>query len=171
MVATGKTTVVVTDANVVINFIHVGLLGELPRLVGMSFVITDEVYEEITRPEQRAILDVALAVGTWTRESIVEPATIAVFAELAATLGRGESSSLALAVERGCFIASDERRAFLREARSRRGDRHIVNTPGLLLLAIRAGTLTAADADHAKAVLETKSFKMTFGSFADLIRR
>ena len=32
MVATGKTTVVVvTDANVVINFIHVGLLGELPR--------------------------------------------------------------------------------------------------------------------------------------------
>ncbi len=48
--STAKPAVVVTDANVVINFIHMGLLADLPRLVGMSFVVTDVVYEEVSRP-------------------------------------------------------------------------------------------------------------------------
>jgi predicted nucleic acid-binding protein len=164
-----KTRVVVTDANVVINFIHAGMLDELPAMVDMDFVVTDEVYAEITRPEQRHVLDAALAAGTWTRESLVEPEAVALYATLAVTMGRGEAASLALAVTGRCFLASDERRVFLREARERLGQGRIINTPGLLVMAIRRGSLTVADADRIKAVLETRNFTMKFRSFADVI--
>lgn len=169
-VAAQEDRVVVTDANVVINFIHVGMLPDLPRMVNIDFLVTDEVYEEIIRPEQRQTLDAALGAGTWTRESMTDPASIALFASLAAVMGRGEASSLALAVTHRCLVASDERRVFLREARRRLGENRIVDTPGLLLLAIRRGTLTVSDADRAKALLETRNFKMRFRSFADLVR-
>lgn len=164
-----RTPVVATDANIVINFIHVGMLGALPAMVDMDFVVADEVYEEITRPDQRQVLDAALTAGAWTRESLTEPAALEVFAELAVKMGRGEAASLALAVTRGCFVASDERKVFLREARQRLGAGRIINTPGLLVLAIRRGTLTVVDADRAKKVLEAGNFRMKFGSFADLL--
>ena len=164
-----RTRVVVTDANIVINFIHVGMLGALPAMVDMDFVVPDEVYEEIRRPDQREVLDAALAARAWVRDSLMEPEAIELFATLAVTMGRGEAASLALAVTRGCFVASDERRVFLREARHRLGEGRMVNTPGLLVLAIQRGTLTVADADAAKVVLETRNFKMKFGSFAELI--
>jgi hypothetical protein len=67
-------------------------------------------------------------------------------------------------------VASDERRVFLREARQRLGGGRIINTPGLLVLAIRRGSLTVAEADRAKATLETRSFTMRFKSFAELVR-
>lgn len=164
-----RTRVVVTDANVVINFIHIGLLGELPAMVDMDCVITDEVYEEVLRPSQREVLDAALETGTWSRESLTEPDSIALFAILAATMGRGEAASLALAVTRGSYVASDERRVFLREARQRLGEGRIIDTPGLLMLAIRRQKLTVDDADRAKATLETHRFTMRFDSFANVI--
>jgi predicted nucleic acid-binding protein len=163
-------SIVVTDANVVINFIHVGLLGDLPRLVGLSFVVTDVVYEEVSRPEQRAALDAALAAGMWKRESLVELEAIALQAELMTIMDPGEAATLALAATKGYLVASDERRAFLREARARLGTGRIVDTPGLIVLAIRAGTLTVAHADELKAVLEGHRFSMRFRSFADLVQ-
>jgi hypothetical protein len=57
------TRVVVTDTCILINLIHVGrlsLLGDLPEY---EFVIPDHVYEEVTNPEQRRVLDEALAHG------------------------------------------------------------------------------------------------------------
>lgn len=165
-----KARVVATDANVVINFIHIGMLGDLPAMVDMEFVVTDEVYEEIKRPEQREIVDAALAAGTWIRYSLTEPDEIALFASLATTMGRGEASSLALAASRGCYVASDERRVFVREARRLLGMEKIIDTPGLLVQAIRRGTLMVADADRAKATLESRRFTMRFKSFADLIK-
>jgi predicted nucleic acid-binding protein len=164
-----RTRVVITDANVVINFIHIGMLGDLPAMVDMDCVITDEVYDEVIRPTQRKILDAALEAGAWNRESLTETDSIALFATLATTMGRGEAASLALAVSRQSYVASDERRVFLREARQRLGEGRIIDTPGLLLLAIRRGTLTVDDAERAKATLETQQFTMRFASFADLI--
>jgi hypothetical protein len=45
----------------------------------------------------------------------------------------------------------------------------IINTPGILLAAIRAGALTVADADEIKTKPEQRRFKMKFDSFASLI--
>jgi predicted nucleic acid-binding protein len=164
-----RTRVIVTDANVVINFVHVGLLGELPAMVDMECCISDEVYDEVLRPAQRTVLDAALGAGMWSRESLTDPGAIELFATLATIMGRGEAASLALAVSRRSYVASDERRVFLREARQRLGEGRVVDTPGLLVMAIRRGTLTVDDADRAKAILETHRFTMRFHSFADLI--
>ena len=45
----------------------------------------------------------------------------------------------------------------------------IINTPGILLAAIRAGKLTVAAADEIKIKLEQRRFKMKFDSFASLV--
>jgi hypothetical protein len=84
-------------------------------------------------------------------------------------MGRGEAASLAFAVTRGSYVASDERRVFLREARQRLGEGRIIDTPGLPVLAIRRQKLTVDDADRAKATLETHRFTMRFDSFANVI--
>lgn len=166
---TDTTSVVVTDANVVINFVHIGLLGDLPRLVNRSFVVTDVVHSEVTWPGQRAALDAALAAGTWKLESLVDIDAIALQASLMPIMEPGEAASLALAATKGYIVASDERRSFLREAHARLGPGRIVDTPGLIVLAIRAGHLTIPEADRLKAVLEGNRFKMRFRSFADLM--
>ena len=162
-------TVVITDASVVINFIHADLLKRLPELTDMSFVVTDVVYEEVCYPDHRAKLDDALKTDGWACERVTDPAAMALQAELMAVMDKGEASSLAVAAVRGCVVACDERRVFLGEANARLGAGRVVNTPGLLLMAVKAGRLSVADADQVKAVLETKRFKMKFGSFAELL--
>jgi hypothetical protein len=76
---------------------------------------------------------------------------------------------LALAQQRGWRVASDEGGAFRREAEQRLGPGRLVNTPGLLLSAIRAGVLTVEEADQAKAVLEQHRFRVRFKSFRSLL--
>jgi predicted nucleic acid-binding protein len=161
--------IVVSDASVVINFSYAGLLTSLPSLTGMSFVVTDVVYEEVNRPQQRLKLDEALAADGWAREALTDPAGIAMQADLMMVLDRGEASSLALAAVKGCLVACDERHVFLREADARLGPGRVVNTPGLIVMAIRAGHLSIVEADRIKAVLEGARYKMKFASFADVI--
>jgi predicted nucleic acid-binding protein len=84
-------------------------------------------------------------------------------------MGEGEAACLAVATTRGWLVASDEKRAFLREARNRLGPGRILNTPGLLVLAIRAGLITLEEADRAKHLLEQHRFRMRFNSFKDVI--
>ncbi len=67
-------------------------------------------------------------------------------------------------------MASDEGGAFLREATARLGAGRIINTPGLFLMAIRAGIISVEQADEAKTVLEQRRFRMKFCSFRDLTR-
>lgn len=165
----GGPRIVVTDTSVVINFIHAQLLLRLPGLTSMAFVVTDVVRGEVTVDEQRAILDQVLTTDGWSCESITDPAAIEMQADLMSTMDPGEASSLALAATRGWMVACDERRAFLREAEKRLGEGRVLNTPGLLLMAIRAGTLTVGEADAAKAILEANRYTMRFASFADLV--
>ncbi len=52
--------VVVTDANVLINLMHVSRLRLLGTIPDHEFAVPEHVREEITNPEQRAVLDAAL---------------------------------------------------------------------------------------------------------------
>lgn len=76
---------------------------------------------------------------------------------------------MSLAQTRGWLIASDEKRVFRREALSRLGPGRIINTPGILLVAIRAGVLSIDEADRMKAELERHRFRMPFGSLRELL--
>jgi len=62
-VSTTLLRIVVTDANVLINLMHVSRLGLLAKIPNHEFVVPEHVREEITIPEQRATLMLRSATG------------------------------------------------------------------------------------------------------------
>ncbi len=169
MAPSSRTRVVVTDANVLINLIHVGRLDLLGPLTGYEFVVPPEVEAEVRVPEQAEELARGFDAGHIDRLSFSSTSELEVYAELVQMVGKGEAACLAIAQVRGWYVASDERRRFLRLARERLGPGRILNTAGIFVLAIRAGALTVEEADQDKRVLEEHRFKMRFSSFRDVL--
>ena len=169
MLSAPRETIIVTDANILINLIHVERLELLGALSAYRFVVPDHVAVEITIPEQQQQLQGALDRHDLAQESLTTPEELALYAELHRVMGQGEAACLALAESRGWLIASDERRRFRREVFARLGEGRLVTTAGLFVLAIRAGILTVEEADQMKAVLEQRRFRMTFASFRDVL--
>lgn len=168
MAPAGVRTVAV-DASVLINFLHLDRTDLLAAFAGWRFVVPEEVVEEIRREEQRARLQQALTLGHLAVEASTDLEEIALALDLRAVMDRGEAACLASAIHRGWSIACDERGPFLREARDRIGLARLLDTPGLLLLAIRRGLLSIEGADALKAQLEAHRFRMRFASFADIL--
>ena len=100
---------------------------------------------------------------------LADPAELKVYADLIQILGSGEAACLSLAQCRQWLIASDEKKKFRRETLARLGAGRLLNTPGILSLAISGGIITVEDADRAKAVLEQNRFIMSFASFRDVV--
>lgn len=161
--------VVVTDANILINFMRAEHLALLGRLTSFAFVFPAEVVAEITDPVQREQLEAALTRGELRTIVLEDIAELTTCAELRRVMGKGEAACLALAEARGWIVASDEKKRFRREAVARLGEGHVVTTAGLFVLAIRAGLLSVEEADQAKAVLERHRFRMKFRSFRELV--
>lgn len=166
---THPTQSIAVDANVLINLLITHRLELFSRLPGFAYVVPDHVHQEITTPEQRAALDLALKADRFRTVSITQLNDIAFFAELTAYLGRGEAACLVLAVRNGWNIASDEKRRFRREAIRRIGSERILGTADLYVRAIRAGLITVEAADADKEILASRCFTMPFGSFRDRI--
>lgn len=162
-------TIVVTDANVLINLIHIDSLILLGRLDKFRFVVVEEVISEISVPDQARAIAHAIESGWIFREPLQNPEGLELFVTLVRALGRGEAASLALAAIHGYAIACDEKRVFRREALARLGENRILTTPGILLLAIRAGLVSVEEADRMKHRLEQHRFIMTFASFKELL--
>jgi predicted nucleic acid-binding protein len=162
-------SIVITDTSILINLSHTGHLALLGKLDSLQFVVPDEVLAEVTQPEQIRIVEAALADGFLKRESICTLPELALFAELSQVLGSGEAACLAIAACRGWIVACDEKRVFLREARTRLGEGRILNTVGIYVLWIRSGLLSVEEADQAKHVLEANRFKTAFSSFGEVI--
>jgi predicted nucleic acid-binding protein len=160
---------VLVDTNVLLNLAFVDRLDLLGALPDLEFRSPPEVFAEILGEQEKALVEVAVRSGHLQEITFSEVSELALFAELTRSLGMGEAACLALAVHHGAFVASDEKRAFLREAEARLGPGRILNTPGLLLLAIRKGLLTVQTADEMKLTLESKRFRMKFSSFGDLL--
>ena len=135
------------------------------RVEGLDWNCPQHITPRFTAEE----LDEMLARDVVKREVLASPAELTIYAELRAIMGSGEAACIAIAQSRGMYIASDERRAFLREVKARVGDSKLMTTPGLFVLAIRAGLLTIDGADAAKKVLEQHRFKMRFASCADVV--
>jgi len=162
-------TVVVTDANVLINLIRIGQLPLLGQLDGYRFLVPAEVVNEITEPDQREALSWALTEGHLEQLVVDTMESLQLFAELRDVMGMGEAACLALAATRGCHIASDEKKRFRRRAMELIGEQRIVRTEGILLTAIRQERISVAEADGFKAVLAANRYAMSFGSFSELL--
>ena len=142
------------------------LLGRLP---GFAFVVTPDVLAEIVQPDQKRQIDDAVTAGTVRIEELSGSEALTLFAELRRIMGTGEAACLALAFHKRWSVASDEKRAFRREALARLGPGRILTTPGLYLVAIRSGLISVEEADADKAMLEACKFRMDFSSFRDMI--
>jgi predicted nucleic acid-binding protein len=161
------TTVVITDTNVLINFLHIGQLALLAELSAYRFQLPPEVLQELTDPGQKASVDNAIAVGQLDLLVIDELDALALFGDLRDLMGRGEAACLALAATVGCHIASDEKKRFRRKAIELISEARILGTEDLLLEAIRFGRITVAQADGYKVVLAESRYTMPFASFAE----
>jgi len=167
MPATATTTVVITDANVLINFVHIGqvaLLGDLPAY---RFQLPTEVLNELTDGDQRAQIEAAIAARQLELMVIEALDALTLFGDLRDLMGRGEAACLAVAATTGCYLASDEKKRFRRKAIELIGEARIVRTEDLLVEAIRCGRRTVAQADEYKRVLAANRYAMPFSSFAD----
>jgi predicted nucleic acid-binding protein len=160
---------VLVDANILFNLAFVNRLSLLGALSDLDFHAPEEVLAEIVSERERTLVEESIRRGHLCETTFSEVSELALFVELRRSLGMGEAACLAVAVHRGALIASDEKRAFRREAETRLGPGRILNTPGLLVLSIRSGLLTIEEADEIKRALEAKRFRMKFGSFRELI--
>ena len=165
---TTPTCIVVADACVLINLMQVSRLDLCARLPGLELVVPEHVREEVVR--QRALLDDAISRGVVRIEAITDVSAFTLFARLTERLGRGEAACLAMAVEKGWLVASDEKGRFRREAEERLGKGRLLGTADLFVKAINAGLLTIEEADADKAVLEARRFRMSFESFRELLK-
>jgi hypothetical protein len=82
--------VVITDANILINFLHIGQLPLLGKLTAYRFVVPHEVIAEIEAPVHAADLAKAIAEGHLAAALIDSPTALALFAELEGRLLRTE---------------------------------------------------------------------------------
>ena len=159
---------VALDASVLINFLIVGKVGLLGALPGLEFIVPEHVRAEVRRPAQVQLLGEELERGGVKVLGGMTRGELTAYSALRETFGPGESACLSVATARGWLVACDERRAFANRARQLLGEGRLLTTPALLVLAIREGQLSVAEADRIKAQLETARFKMPFESFRDL---
>lgn len=159
--------IVVTDANVLINFCHIGHLSLLGQLAPWRFKVPQDVVDEISDPVQRAAVDAAINAGNLEVFVLTDMAAMALFADLRSLMGRGEAACLASAATAHHLIASDEKKRFRRKAIELLGEAGILRTEDLLLRAIRLGHITVAEADACKVVLAGHRYAMPFESFAE----
>jgi predicted nucleic acid-binding protein len=161
--------IVLTDTNVLINLAHANGLSMLARVPELQFVLREEVYQELRRDDHRSKVDDQINAGALTIVRVDRPEALRIFAELRAIMGAGEAACLAIAEVDGTLLASDEKRAFRREAIRRIGEDRIMTTSGLYVKAINAGIITVQEADDAKRVLAENRFTMPFASFGELL--
>jgi predicted nucleic acid-binding protein len=161
------TVIVVTDANVLINFCHIERLPLLGQLAPWRFKVPEEVIDEVADAGQRAVVDAAVDAGHLEAFVLSDVAALSLFADLRAVMGRGEAACLASAATAHHLIASDEKKRFRRRAIELLGEASILRTEDLLIRAIQLGHLTVAQADACKVILAEHRYAMPFASFAE----
>ena len=158
--------VVVTNANVLINLIHIDRLDLLGALASYEFVVPPEVEAEIRVPDYSRALARAFDADHIRRRAFTSTDELVLYAEHTHVIGRGEAACLAMAEVQGWYVASDEQHKFLQLVKARLGTGHILNTLGLFELAIRANVITTEEADEDKLVLA--ELKRQLSSFRKL---
>jgi hypothetical protein len=165
-----ETTIVITDASVLINFLVLDRVGLLSRLTSVHFVVTEHVRAEITEhfPEQLQRLNVAFETGVIEEISVTDIVEVALFADLTSKgLGVGECSAIAVAVNRKLTIAIDDKRALKKVARLGY-NLEVLGTEQLVVQLIAESVLTTVEADQMKDDWEQNyRFKLSIVSFSE----
>lgn len=133
----------IVDANALIDLIKLDLLVITCELPGYRFHLVEEVYKEITWPEQKRALQTVIKNNLILLESLVELEELELFARLSSILGSGEAASLAHAHYHNYYLLSDENnRTFRREVGRTITLNKIKRTTDIIVEAIRLGKVT-----------------------------
>lgn len=159
----------VFDTSVVINFIHIDRLDLLSSTNEISGHYPEEAKAEVSRPDQKSSIELAISARILEIVRIDTPEELSLSGTLRERYGMGESAALALARVRGMHLGCDERRSFMTTALQHLGRGRYLNTPTVLLRAIRLGAISVGEADTYKLILEGHRFKMPFSSFRDVL--
>ena len=133
------------------------------------FCTPPEVIEEIEYQDQRQVVEEAIQQGWLQVTKLEDPTELETYAKAKELLGSGESACWALAVRRNWVLATDDSKGAKWEKVISAPGIQVLNTPGIIMLAIRAGALTVQQADAIKMTLEKNRFKMAFRSFGDVL--
>jgi predicted nucleic acid-binding protein len=125
-------TVIITDADIIINLFNIGQLALFGSLPPYRFCVPREIMAELRDPKQQAAVRACIEAGHLGEMVVDTAATLPLFAGLRDLMGRGESACLALAMTGGFHIASDEKRRFRRKAIELIGEARILTTEFLL---------------------------------------
>lgn len=164
-------TPIVLDTSILLNFVKIGRIELLGQL-GTSVMLIDQVFDEVRRSEQRAVVKGAVASGTLELQSVREPVEVVLFTELRAggRLGAGECAVLAVALTRNWIAGLQDRKAYA-EGQRRREGLVLCQTEDLVLILIEAGYLTIEEADGFLVEWAAKHrFRSRLTSFRDLMR-
>lgn len=162
---------VVADTSFLVNFLAINRMDILAGLRDFAFRVPNHVVAEVEYEDQKERLHAALAAGVLGEIEITDLPEIALYAELRAFLGDGESACLAVAATRRWVIATDEKRRLSREIFGRLGEGYMLDTPGALVAALRAGILSVREAEAIREELARHRFLMTdVPPFEELLR-
>lgn len=170
--------VLIADTSVLINFLKIDGMHLMGRHQPPC-AVTEHVIGEVTKfyPQQQERLWAAISSGHIVEViSVSDPEEIELFGRLQqppSRLGVGESSAIALAVNRGYALAVDDRRAVRNAqalAASVGATLEVWGTQDIIVRLIRAGKLSVKQADVLLVSWRTEHrFRLSLGSFSELI--
>ncbi|MCC7142228.1 MAG: hypothetical protein IT349_09025 [Candidatus Eisenbacteria bacterium] len=168
-----KAVPLILDASVLINFLNVDRLEPLATALPFRLTVTQHVGLEIRTEygEQLARFRHAMKAEWLTEmriDDLIVQAEIVKFAA-DARVGLGESSAIVLASRMSSPVAIDDNRA-IRKGLELCPMLEVFRTEDLVVQLIRAGALTAQEADALKELWRTQHrFALKVRSFADLL--
>ncbi|WP_416759989.1 hypothetical protein ACNI65_24240 [Roseateles sp. So40a] len=160
--------VVVTDTNVLINFLRIEQLGLLGRVPELRFEVPQQVMDEVTWEAQAAALAAALEAGELHPCEASDVEISALYSSLLKRIESGEAACIAIACVRGQSVATDEKGNAGRIAHELLGRHRLLRTEELIKRCIQAELISVSEADEFKATLARNRYDMKFASFADL---
>jgi predicted nucleic acid-binding protein len=166
----------IADTSVLINFLKVDRMHLIGRHVPRC-VITEHVVAEVTDlyPQQKDRLSAAVADGHLEVISVTEETEVEMFGRIqqAGRLGVGESSAIAVALNRGYSLGIDDGRA-IRDAQALAAAEGVAltvwGTRDIVVRLIQASHLSVEQADVLLVSWRTQHrFDLPIKSFSELI--
>jgi predicted nucleic acid-binding protein len=161
-------TAVATDTSLLLNFLRIDRTDILSALPGFGFQVLNHVVDEVTKEPHASRLQTALHQAHVVEFELTDLDAIADYNELRANLGDGEAATIAAGAQLHWIIGLDEKGRAKREAIARVGEQNLLNTPGILVHAVRAELLTVQEAEQVRLDLAVQSYRIK-STIADLL--
>jgi predicted nucleic acid-binding protein len=160
--------VLLLDTTVLSNFALVGqlsLLGSILKCKGIQPLITSQVREEFQQGVKRKLFETDVDTN-WMKTIGLSEEEVATARKLQGVLGVGEASCLAIALERGLPIATDDMKA--RDIARRLGV-PVTGTLGILGWAVKIGLISLEEGDSVLRSMRRQGYFSPVGSLRELL--